>query len=104
MKRQFLPTSDIFATPETGSGADGVHSAKPESLCNRNPVQISAGVPSKGGLATLAFDCDSQQINNIIIVKYKCGPAQSAGESKGMTLLTRLGDGLSPKLHGYRSR
>jgi hypothetical protein len=47
-------------------------------------------------LATLAFDCDFQQINNVIIVKYKCGPAQSARASKGTSFVIRLGHGLSP--------
>jgi hypothetical protein len=48
---------------------------------------INAVVPSKGGLTTLAFNCDSQQINNVIVVKYNCGPAQSAGESKGTSFV-----------------
>ena len=87
MKRQFLPTSDIFATMPAR-----------RFFPAQNPVQvsaISAGVPSKGGLTTLAFNCDSQQINNVIIVKYECGPAQSARESEGTSFVIRLGHGLS---------
>src|SRR5262252_6664885 len=94
IKRQFLPTSGILATPKLAVSLDDVHFPKPETLCNRatrrffavqNSVHVSvinAGAPFKGVLTTLAFNCDSQQINNVIIVKYKCRPAQPAGESK----------------------
>jgi hypothetical protein len=91
IKRQFLPTSGILATPKLAvRSPDDVHSPKPETLCNRatrrffavqNSVQVSvinAGVPSKSVLPALALNCDSEQINNVIIVKYKCLPAQSA--------------------------
>jgi hypothetical protein len=56
------------------------------------------------GQAILAFNCGFQQINSVIIVKYKRGRAQFARDSKGMTFVIRVGDGLSPKFHGYRSR
>src|SRR6516164_2255143 len=103
IKRQFLPISGILATPKLAVSLDDVHFPKPETLCNRatrrffavqNSVQvraINAGVPSKSVLPALAFNCDSQQINNIIIVKYKRGPAQSAGGSKGTSFVIRLG-------------
>jgi hypothetical protein len=104
IKRQFLPTSGILATPKPAvRSVDDVHFPKPETLCNRatrrffavqNSVQVSAinaGVLSKGALTTLAFNCDSQQINNVILVKYKRGPAQSAGGSKGTSFVIRLG-------------
>jgi hypothetical protein len=99
IKSQFLPTSGILATPKLAVRSPDVHFPKPETLCNRatrrffavqNSVQVSvinAGAPSKGVLTTLAFNCDSQQINNVIIVKYKCLPAQSAGESKGTSFV-----------------
>jgi hypothetical protein len=52
---------------------------------------INAVVPSKGGLTSLAFNRDSQQINSVIIVKYKCLPAQSARQSKGTSFVIGLG-------------
>jgi hypothetical protein len=82
IKRQFLPTSGILATPKLAVSLDDVHFPKPETLCNRatrrffavqNSAQVSAinaGVPRKGALTTLALNCDSQQINNVIVVKY----------------------------------
>jgi hypothetical protein len=53
---------------------------------------INVVVPSKGGLP-LAFNCDSQQINSVVTVKYKCGPAQSAGEKQGQVFLPVLAMG-----------
>ena len=82
IERQFLPTSGILATPKLAVSLDDVHFPKPETLCNRatrrffavqNSAQVSAlnaGVPRKGALTTLALNCDSQQINNVIVVKY----------------------------------
>src|SRR6516165_8342138 len=84
-KRQFLPASGILATPKLAVSLDDVHFPKPETFCNRatrrffavqNSAQVSAinaVVPCKGALTTLAFNCDSQQINNVIVVKDNCG-------------------------------
>ena len=60
-----------------------VHYAKPESVCDRmahrsfaaqNHVQITAidaMVLRKGGLTSLALNCGSQQIENVIIIEDK---------------------------------
>jgi hypothetical protein len=69
---------------------DDVHFAEPDSLCNRityasfamqNLIElgtINAVALRKGDLTSLAFDCGLQQMNNVIIVKYKRAPAQTA--------------------------
>ena len=80
IKRQFLPKSDIFATMAVRllndvppcEAREPLQSCQTQVFPAHNPVRVSAinaGVPSKGGLTTLAFNCDSQQINNVIIVK-----------------------------------
>ncbi len=65
MKRQFLPTSDIFATPKLA-----VRSLDDDKLRNRgaptSPADCDAVVPRKGGLTV--FNCESQQINKLITV------------------------------------
>src|SRR5262249_36904394 len=60
-----------------------VHHAKPESVCDRmahwsfaaqNHVQltaIEAMVLREGGLTSLALNCGSQQIENVIIIKHQ---------------------------------
>jgi hypothetical protein len=72
-----------------------VHFVKSKSLCNcvanrsfapQNHVQVSpinAEVLRKCDLTSLAFNCDSQQVNEVIVVKYKNFPAPTAGEGKG---------------------
>ena len=86
-----------------------VHFVKPKSLCNcvanrffaaQNHIQVSpinVVVLRKCDLTSLAFNCGSQQMNEVIIAKHKSVPTQTAGEGKCTSFVIGLGrHGLSP--------
>jgi len=75
--------ANIAKLPECCRSLGDVHYAKPESVCDRmahrsfaaqNHVQVTAieaMVLRKGGLTSLALNCGSQQIENVIIIKHQ---------------------------------
>jgi hypothetical protein len=87
-----------------------VYFVKPKGLCNcvanrffaaQNHVQVSpinVVVLRKCDLTSLAFNCGSQQMNEVIIAKHKSVPTQTAGEGKCTSFVIGLGrHGVTPR-------
>jgi hypothetical protein len=85
-----------------GRSLGDIHFAKPKSFHDSgtyasSAIQsrieigaINAMALRKGGLTSRAFDCGSQQINNVIIVKYTRGSISSTGLDRGFPVHCRV--------------
>jgi hypothetical protein len=93
------PAEPPMSSTDQGGGKRRVIWPCTKSLCNsvgyrslavQNHIQVNAidvVVLRKGHLTSFVFNCGFQQLNNVIIVKYKLETAQTVREGNGKSFV-----------------